>query len=88
MNRSIEDKIDEARRFFLESAERETDPRRRLHLERCADMAEAIRETHRRIDYLRTQLDDVRHALGRHVEVTGTVPHTRRPGRERERPAS
>ncbi|MGE5178210.1 MAG: hypothetical protein ACM3PF_03860 [Bacteroidota bacterium] len=83
MIRSIEDKIDEARACFLESTEGEKDPRRRRQLQACADMAEAIREAHRRIDYLKTQLEEVRHALGRHVEVRGTVPHTRRPGRER-----
>lgn len=88
MIRSIEDKMEEARQYFVQKAGAEPDAQQRRHLEYCADLAEAVQETTRLIDLVKTQLEEVRHAVGRHVEVTGTVPHTvRRSGHPRGRSA-
>ena len=78
MKRTIEDKAEEARQFFVGCAEAEKDEPRRKHFEYCADMAEAVRDTLRYVDHVKVQLEEIQHALGRHVQVSGTVPHTAR----------
>ncbi|HEX7077411.1 MAG TPA: hypothetical protein VF363_03215 [Candidatus Eisenbacteria bacterium] len=70
--------MERTRRFFADRAERAANETDRSAQEQLADMAESIQETVRLLEHLRVQVDEVRHAIGLHLETTGPVPHTHR----------
>jgi hypothetical protein len=74
----IHETMGRARRFFLERAAAETTDEGRELYEELHRIVEAVEETASLVAHLKIQLDEVRHAMGLHLEGGGPVPHTRR----------
>jgi hypothetical protein len=64
MKHSIDEAMDEARRFFLEHGATATSEEGRRMSECLREMAEAVQENARMLDVLRRELDEVHHVLG------------------------
>lgn len=81
---SVDEKMERAHRTFSERASRADTAEERTLCEELAEMADAMQETVRQLDHVKGQLDEMRRALGLHLETSGIVPHTqrRRAGRE------
>lgn len=78
MSSSIRESMGRSRRFFLErSTAASTDEERSLY-EHMRQVSACVEETASLVEHLRVQLDDVRRAIGLHLESQGAVPHTRR----------
>lgn len=79
----IDEKMERARLHFLDRAGRATTPEDRTTNEVLAQMAVSIQESLRLLEHLKLQVDEVRHAIGLHLETSGPVPHTQRRRAER-----
>jgi len=77
----IRDAMQEAREYFEERASSETSDKKRELYDQMRQVVGAVEETASQVSYLKIQVDELRQAVGLHLESTGTVPHTRRSGR-------
>jgi hypothetical protein len=77
VNPSMREKMERARRFFIERAGETRDADGALY-EELGNLAEAVEEMASLLDHQKIQLEEVRQGIGHHLEVTGPVPHTRR----------
>lgn len=75
---SMTHRMDRVRRVFERRAHAKDEDRE--FYEALEDLATCYEELKASIDYLKIQLDEVRRALGHHLETGGAVPHTRRRG--------
>ena len=64
MERSSDQKMDAAVRFFRGMAETEQDAELRAHYHHLYQMAEAIQETVRAHDFLKLQVEELTHKVG------------------------
>ena len=74
MNPSISERLERARTFFVQRGI-QRDPELYDELRQLVDCVEDLE---RMVVYLGVQLEDMRRGVGRHLENTGRVPHTRR----------
>jgi hypothetical protein len=78
VNPSMREKMERARRYFIERAgERSKDADAELY-EELGNLAEAVEEMASLLDHQKIQLEEVRQGIGHHLEEIGSVPHTRR----------
>lgn len=75
------DAMESAREYFEERAASETSDKKRELYDQMRHVVESVEETASLVAHLKIQMDELRQAVGLHLESTGTVPHTRRPGR-------
>ena len=73
---SITERMERARKVFLERAQAKGGDRELYEaLEELAMCHEDLKSS---LDLVRVQLEDLRRAVGHHLETTGPVPHVRR----------
>lgn len=75
---SMQEKMDASRRFFFERAAAATKAEDRELYRQLQAVAELVEEMASLQEHFKIQLDEVRHAMGLHLERSGPVPHTRR----------
>ena len=66
MKRTSDERMEEARAFFSARAAAVQDEAERQQLTHLADMAESVQEVVRTLDYMKIQLQEIRHALSLH----------------------
>lgn len=66
MKRTSDERMEEARAFFSARAAAVQDEAERQQLNHLADMAESVQEVVRTLDYIKIQLQDIRHTLSLH----------------------
>ena len=66
MKRTSDERMEEARAFFSARAAAVQEEAERQQLAHLADMAESVQELVRTLDYMKIQLQEIRHALSLH----------------------
>lgn len=75
---TMHETLAQARTYFAERAESEANDDRRELYDQLRHVVDSLRETASLVAHLKTQVEEVHHGMGMHLERTGSVPHTRR----------
>lgn len=75
---SIQEAVDASRQFLFDRAANAVKADERELYRHLQGLAESVEELASLQEDVKIQLEEVRHAMGLHLERSGPVPHTRR----------